>query len=276
MKTYIENHKIFGKLLFAENGDIKLGIALEFGIRIPFLSYKGSENLFFEQPKQMTDLSTELGWRVYGGHRLWIAPESEKNYCPENAPISYQVFEDKIVLSQQNDEWLKVKKSIEISFEQDNVVKLVHKIENTDNITRRFSPWSITSMAGGGVEYVALHYRENGYDPLHRISMWDYTSLGDDRVEYSRELIKLSHRPNSKKYKIGVGHPNGPVKYVNKGVIFEKIYDVFKDKEYPDGNVSFETFLCDHMVEVESLSPLYDVQPNQTVCHTEKWRLEKE
>ena len=46
--------------------------------------------------------------------------------------------------------------------------------------------------------------------------------------------------------------------------------------QYPDNNVSFETFMCDHMVEVESLSPLYEVAPNQTVSHTELWRLTKE
>ena len=103
--------------------------------------------------------------------------------------------------------------------------------------------------------------------------MWFYTDLGDKRAEYSPGLIKLSHRPYPTKYKIGVGHPKGSIKYVNYGVQFEKIFDIFEDEEYPDGNVSYETFMCDHMVEIESLSPLFDVAPNQTVSHTELWRL---
>ena len=276
MKTYIENHSIFGKMLFAENGDIKLGIPLDFGIRISYLSYKNSKNLFFEQPKDMTDLATEEGWRVYGGHRLWLAPESEKDYNPDNSPISYEVLDDKIILYQENDELLKVKKSIEISFADDSTVRVKNNLENTDNKTRTFSVWAVTSMDGGGTEYIPLKYGERSYSPLTNVSMWYYTVLGDERAEYTPELIKLTNRPYPTKYKIGVGHPNGTIKYVNHGVCFEKIFDIFKDKQYPDSNVSFETFMCDHMVEVETLSPLKEVAPNQTVSHTELWRLSKE
>ncbi len=275
MNTYFIDYRHFGKCLFVESGNITLGIPLEFGIRIIYLSYQGGDNLFFEQPKDMKELSTDEGWRVFGGHRLWVAPESPKNYKPELQPITYELKDNTIILTQNNDDWLNVQKSLEITFEGDNLVKLNHVIKNTDTKTKTFSPWSISSMAGGGVEYIPLKYRDNGYNPLHRFSTWDYTSLGDDRAEYSRELIKLSHRANSKKYKIGVGHPNGPVKYVNKGVVFEIIYDVFNDKVYPDGDVSFETFMCDYMVEIESLSPLYEVKPNESVCHQEKWLLSK-
>jgi hypothetical protein len=276
MKTYIGNHAVFGKMLFAENGDIKLGIPLDFGIRISYLTYKDSKNLFFEQPKDMTDLATEEGWRVYGGHRLWLAPESEKDYNPDNLPISYEIFDDKIVLYQENDEVLKVKKSIEISFVDDNVVKVKNNLQNTDKEARTFSVWGVTSMDGGGTEYIPLKYGTMSYSPLTNVSMWYYTVLGDERAEYTPEMIKLTNRPYPTKYKIGVGHPNGTVKYVNHGVCFEKIFDIFRDKQYPDSNVSFETFMCDHMVEVESLSPLYEVAPNQTVSHTELWRLNKE
>lgn len=273
MKTYIENHDIFGEMLFAENGDIKLGIPLGFGIRISYLSYKASKNLFFEQPKEMTDLASEDGWRVYGGHRVWLAPESEKDYNPDNLPISYEIADDRIILYQREDECLRVKKCVEISFEADNTVKVVNKLQNTDGKTRSFSVWGVTSMAGGGIEYIPLKYGELNYSPLNHISTWFYTDLGDKRAEYYPELIKLSHRPYPTKYKIGVGHPNGSIKYVNHGVCFEKIFDIYKDKQYPDNNVSFETFMCDYMVEVESLSPLFEVAPNQTVSHTELWRL---
>ena len=53
---YLENYKHFGNCLFIENGDVKLAVPLSFGIRIVYLSYKGSENLFFEQPSEMKDL----------------------------------------------------------------------------------------------------------------------------------------------------------------------------------------------------------------------------
>lgn len=276
MKTYVESYADFGKMLFVESGDIKLGISLDFGIRISYLSYKASENLFFEQPKDMTELASDEGWRVRGGHRVWLAPESERDYYPDNLPISYEISNEKITVYQPEDEYLKVKKRIEISFDSDNTVRVVNKLQNTDIVCRRFSVWAVTSMAGGGTEYIPLKYGNMSYSPVSRVSMWFYTDLGDKRAEYTPGLIKLSHAPYPTRYKIGVGHPNGSVKYVNRGVTFEKIFDVFEQREYPDGNVSFETFMCDHMVEVESLSPLFDVAPNGTVSHTELWRLSEQ
>ncbi len=275
MKTYIESHKDFGKCLCIENKDIKIKVPLDYGIRIAYLSYKDSENLFFVHPSDMTDLSTDEGWRVLGGHRVWIAPESPKNYMPETQPIFYEVKDDKVILTQNEDTWLEVIKSVEIEFVNDNCVQVTNVIKNVSDKTRQFSVWGVTTMAGGGIEYIPLKYRDDGYDPLHRISMWDYTSLGDERVKYERELITLTHKPTSKKYKIGVGHPAGPVKYINKGVVFEKIYDIKETSKYPDGDVSFETFMCDYMLEVESLSPLYTVNKNESVKHVEKWLLTK-
>ena len=277
MKTYIENYKHFGELLFVEKGDIKLGIPLSFGIRILFLSYKNSENLLFEQPQDDTFLVDESGWRIYGGHRYWIAPESDDDYALENMPISYKIDGEKIILTQNEDLKLKVIKSIEISFDGENRVKLLHKMKSTMQKPRKFSSWAITSLDGGGTQYIPIEYNKQQYFPLTRISMWYYTNLGDKRAEYFENYIKLSHGENDgKRFKIGVSHPNGPINYINHGVVFEKIYQIFKDKEYPDGNSSYETYMCDFMTEVESLSPLSVVDYLQTTSFEEIWQLSKE
>ena len=275
MKTYIEKHSIFGDTLFAQSGKIKIGIPLEFGIRISHLSYEEGENLFFEQPNSMTELSTPDGWRVRGGHRLWIAPESTDVYYPDNEPVSYEIKNEEIIITQKNDPWLNIEKSMIISFISEDSLKVVHKIKNTSAKTRRCSLWGVSSMAPDGTEYISLEVRDGGYDPFHKISMWDYTSLGDERVTYERELITLKHRSTGKKYKIGVSHPKDCVKYINKGIVFEKRYNIEREKQYPDGDVSFETFMCDHMVEVESLSPLYDIKAGESASHTEIWNLHK-
>ena len=279
MKTYIKEYKNLGDLLFIENGDIVLGVPINLGIRISYLSYKGSENLFFEQPCEMTEeLSTEEGWRVYGGHRLWLAPESDLSYYPDNNPINYEIFEDKIVLSQSTDPWLNVKKEIEISFNNDNEVILNHKVTNESCETKKFAPWSITSMAGNGVQYIPLRdvQEKEVFQPKYHLSMWHYTNLGDKRIEYLENGLKITHGKGKSEFKIGVGHPDKYVSYTNKGVVFEKVLNVDINAIYPDGNVSYETYMCDHMIELETLSPLKTVAPNETVYHTETWRLRKE
>ena len=97
--------------------------------------------------------------------------------------------------------------------------------------------------------------------------------MGDERATYEKEQIVIRHLPIDKRYKIGVGHPAGPVRYVNRGVAFEKSYELKQDVVYPDGDVSFETFFCRHMAEVESLSPLCTVAPGESVEHQETWKL---
>lgn len=273
MNTYINNHSIFGKVLFAEYGKIKMGIPLNFGIRIAYLSYKDSGNLFFEQPKKMTELSTPQGWRVRGGHRLWLAPEGEDVYYPDNEPVSYEITGDSVCVYQKTDPWLNINKTMKISFLSDDKIEIIHKVKNLSEKGRKCSLWSITSMAPYGIEYIPLHHRDGGFDPLHCITMWDYTSLGDKRACYRRDSITLTHTPTGEKYKIGVGHPSGPVSYENKGVLFEKSFEIYPEKEYPDGNVSFETFMCDHMVEIESLSPYVTLKKGEEAEHREIWTL---
>ncbi len=276
MKTYIKNHSLFGETLFAKNGDIVIGIPLDHGIRISYLSYNGSDNLFFEQPKDMTDLTTPNGWRVYGGHRLWTAPECKEIYYPDNEPISYELLDRTIIIRQNADPWKKVEKTMEISFVSDDSITINHIVKNIDTEAQNFSIWPVTSIAPGGTEFIPLKYAESGSVPVNKITTWFYTSLGDERATYKRESITLRHQATGTRYKIGVAHPSGPISYTNKGVVFEKIYDIFSDKEYPDGNVSYETYMCDYMVELESLSPLYTVKTGESVSFKETWKLKKE
>ena len=266
-------HPAFGRSLFADNGIVALVIPLEYGIRVAHFSFIGEENVFYEQPIDMKELTTEDGWRLRGGHRLWLAPEHEDTYCPDNAPITYDVREDAILLTQEIDARLGVIKSLRISFLEDASVRVTHRVENRNpqSITR--SLWAISVMAPGGVEEIPLGSREGGMSHWHRVSWWDHTCLGDERATYEKEKIVIRHLPIDKRYKIGVGHPAGAVRYCNRGVIFEKRYDFKETALYPDGDVSFETFFCRHMAEIESLSPLYTVAPSESAEHTETWKL---
>lgn len=275
MNIAVKEHPLFGRSLSADNGCVEVIIPLEFGLRIGHFSLIGEHNVFFEQPRDMTDLSTPDGWRVQCGHRLWLAPESEKVYCPDNAPIHYEVVGERIVLTQQEDPWLHVVKRMEITFDRGASLQIKHSIRNTSDEDITCSLWAISSMAPGGVEELSFALRDGGYDHWHRISMWDYTSLGDERAEYRRDGIRLTHVPMEQKYKIGVGHPDGPVRYTNKGVTFVKHFDVKPEMTYPDANVSFETFMCKHMVEIESLSPLATAKPGEWLSHSERWELVK-
>ena len=268
MNHYIKSHAIHGNCLFADNGIIEVGIPLNFGLRIAHFSFVGEKNVFFEQPNDMTIFTTDEGWRIRGGHRLWLAPETPKTYCPDNEPIDYSIEDDAIVITQKEDPWLHIIKSFKLTFEGSRL-SVTHKIVNLGEEALSCSLWAISVMAAGGTEYINFERRDGGMDHWHRISMWDYTSLGDPRATYTRDEIQIKHLPLDTKYKIGVGHPYGPVRYENGDIIFIKHFDVQKDKLYPDANVSYETFFSKYMVEMESLSPLAEISKGESMEHTE-------
>ena len=275
MNYAITAHSIWGRTLFVDNGAVCLGIPLDFGIRISYLTYKGSENLFFEQPNDMTDITTPDGWRVRGGHRLWTAPESEKVYYPDNDPIAYEIKGETLILKQKADPWLNVEKCMEITFAGENEVEILHRITNVSDKDMTFAVWPVTSVAPGGKEYIPLNKEQKGMFPTNTISAWSFTNIGDERVKFSKDAIEITHTPLEENFKIGVGHPAGYITYTNKGVVFEKILDIKKDAQYTDGNVSYETYMCKHMLELETLSPLGTAVPGGSLEHKEHWKLTK-
>lgn len=273
MNTTIKNHPAYGRCLYADNGVLEIGIPLDFGLRVGHLSFVGGDNVFYVQPATTSKFCTEKGWRIRGGHRFWLAPESEKNYYPDNEPIEYEIKGESIVLTQNKDEWLGVIKSITLTFD-DNRIHVKHEVLNLNDNPIKCSLWGISAMKEGGVEYIKLNRREGGYDPLHAIAIWDYASLGDKRATYEREQIILRNLPSDEKYKIGVRHPVLPIRYELENLTFLKYFNVQEDKEYPDFGVSYETYLSD-MTEIESLSPLVELKRGESAKHEEVWALVK-
>ena len=272
MNIQIREHKHYGKMLFADNGILEIGIPLEFGIRIGHFSFLGGENIMFEQPNDMTQFSTADGWRIHCGHRLWIAPETTDDYYPDNDPIEYAVEGDALILTQREDPRLHVQKTFVIRFDKDRLC-VTHRIKNLADETLHCSLWPISTLAAGGVEYIDLPTRTGEFSHWTRISAWDYTDLGDSRASYSKEQIRIRQAVADSPYKIGVGHPLSPVRYEKGDIVFKKHFDIQRDMLYPDANVSFETYVSSHMLEMESLSPLVSLEKNEEAEHTEIWEL---
>jgi len=60
---------------------------------------------------------------------------------------------------------------------------------------------------------------------------------------------------------------------VRDGHLFVKTFRHIPGATYPDFGSSFEAFADGHMLELESLSPLTQVEPGEMVEHTECWSL---
>ncbi len=111
--------------------------------------------------------------------------------------------------------------------------------------------------------------------PNRMISLWPYTKLNDHRVHWGEKYIMLDQDRNANQaFKIGLPNKDGWAAYANNGHLFVKRFQHVDGVEYPDfGYSSFETYTCDYMTEIESLSPLFELEPDCSIEHKEIWNL---
>jgi hypothetical protein len=272
----IEPYKHFGRCLFVSNGVVEFTAALEFGIRILRFSLCGEGNLFYEQDADADYLCTPGGWRVYGGHRLAFAPESDKTYWPDTEGVHHEILPNGIRLDQREDRYLHIEKSIIIQFtENPHELSITHKVRNTGSDAIAGAPWAITAVAPPGTLSVPFPPPPgNGLcaAPNRFISLWNNTSLADKRLSFMDDSIEIRHLPVDDYFKIGLRSAGGSVKYQSgERQIFTKTVDTNSVVIYPDNNINVEVFACKYMMEIETLGPLGTIQPGEERVHRETW-----
>jgi hypothetical protein len=270
-----KKYKHFGRCLFASNGELIFAAALDFGIRILYFAKTGGANLFYEQPEDAVYLSTKEGWRVYGGHRLAFAPESDKVYWPDNVPVRFTVLEDGVLLEQEQDPWLSVEKTVELRFTAKPAeLSVLHRIRNTGKTALRGAPWAITAVrAGGTMTAPFAPSPEFTERPSRFVSLWNTTSLADERLRFEKDSIGLKQIPIDDYFKMGVFCGEGLMRYRVEEQEFQKRFEVNEPLIYPDNNVNVEFFACRYMMELETLAPLNDIQPGAVCEHREVWSI---
>ena len=98
--------------------------------------------------------------------------------------------------------------------------------------------------------------------------------MGDRRVAWGKDLITLRQdKRNTQKFKVGTENRRGWAAYACHGCLFVKRFPFIEGAVYPDGGMNFETFTNNLFLEMESLSPLREMQPGETAEHEETWEI---
>lgn len=276
VKVIRNQYKGWENCIEISNGIVDLIATTDVGPRIIRFGFIGKENEFCEVESQIgTTGGSE--WNIFGGHRLWHSPEHKpRSYEPDNLKIDYWEKENGIVLSQLVEPWTQIKKEIEVTLSQNKAkVILLHRLINKGAWPIKLSAWALTVMAPGGKEIIPQVTRDTGLLPNRMISLWPYTKLNDHRVHWGEKYIALMHDSDTKEpFKIGMPNEDGWAAYVNHGHLFIKQFKHVNGALYPDfGASSFETYTCDFMTEIETLSPLVELEPEESVEHMETWNL---
>lgn len=259
------------------NGIIEMVIPLQIGIRIMRFAFSGGTNMFAEFADDMGKTGGDV-WRLYGGHRLWHAPETrERTYSLDNAPIRLTREGDTVTLHQAPDH-AGIEKSIAITLSADSAqATLLHTLTNRGVWAVRCASWSLNVMAPGGTAIIPLPSRGNHETdllPNTRLTLWSYTDMADPRWTWGRDYVLLRQDAHAAiPQKIGLMNPHGWAGYWNEGQLFVARAAVQPDAEYPDHGSSHEFFTNFAMLEVETLAPMVTLEVGASVQHTETWQL---
>ncbi len=266
------------------NGTIDLIAVADVGPRILWFGFTGGENEFHvsDSTKGKTG---GLSWVAYGGHRLWVAPESRlRTYFPDNFPVSVDTRNNILHLTApvesrpDVDGSTGVQKEMVVAMDDTgSSVTVTHRITNQNVWDIELALWALTFMKAGGkliVPNPSYGPHPENLLPVRTISVWKYTEMGDSQFDWGNRYIVLSQdRTRTRPNKFGVANIEGWAAYQNGDRLFVKYHEHIDGATYPDLGCSLEAFTNNEIVEFETLGPMIELAPGETGVHVERWKL---
>ena len=264
------------------NAQSELIVSLDVGPRILSYTTEGSANVLGHLPEEL-GASGEPEFRVRGGHRLWVAPETEISYAPDNGPVNFDFREPNALFVETpvSAPW-GIRKSMALSLAAEgSAVRIDHALTNEGAAPVTVASWALTVMAPGGLEIIPQPpLGEHGKGPKGREFLpervmvpWSFTDFSDPRWKFGRRFFTLRPVAGMPATKLGLAHLEPWVAYLLPDALFVKTLAFEPGATYPDFGCNLETFTKDTFLEIESLSPLKTLAPGNTVGHSETWHL---
>ncbi|MFA4944254.1 MAG: hypothetical protein WC789_06085 [Lentisphaeria bacterium] len=257
------------------SGAFKLAITTQVGPRIIGGWLKGGENLFRVMPDAPVE-NCDTGFKLYGGHRLWHAPEAmPRSYAPDNAPVTVRETCDGVEFSSGVEPLTGIEKSIIIEPLGNERFRVAHRLVNRNAWEVELAPWALSVMAPGGMAVIPQK-RSRGpaadrFTSDRSLVAWSYTDLNDPRLTLGKDYIFLRQDAKAKEAcKIGFNAESGWVAYVNAGTALVKCFETF-DAQYPDNGCNVESYSCKEFCEIETLAPMHTLEPGEAAEHIEYW-----
>lgn len=263
-----------------ENGALRIDYLRQGGLRLVGLTLgESGSNLLVELP--------DVGWqtpngyyRLFGGHRLWVAPESQGiTYLPEPEEIHEERIPGGVRLAQATDERSGLQKIMEVSLAPGKAAFTIrHSLVNQGEKKIRAAAWAISQFRLGGIAAVpqpATWADEAGLLPNRSLALWPYTRLNDPRLCWMEHYLMIRTQRIEQPCKVGYTHPVGWIAYLLDGVLIRKQVVIQAEWQYPDMNSALEIYVNHRFIELESLSPLVVLKPGERIFHEERWSLEE-
>ena len=259
-----------------ENKAVEVIVTGDVGPRVISLAPAGGHNMF----KQFSDMMGQTGgdeWKIYGGHRLWHAPEAKpRTYWPDNSPVTIKQIKNGLQTIQETEPDTGIQKQMDIVLDGRNAHAVVtHRLTNRGLWAVTLAPWALSVMSPGGraiIPQAPYMSHDDTLLPARPVVLWPYTDMSDSRWTWGRKFIQLRQDAKARlPQKVGIGLTDGWAAYYLRKQVFLKRFKHDQKAAYPDFGCSFETFTNADMLEVETLGPVVTLEPRASVRHVEHW-----
>lgn len=272
------NYKGWQNSIRLFNEKVDLVVTTDVGPRIIRFGFVGGAN-FMKEYTPMLGQTGGAEWKIYGGHRLWHAPEEKpRTYIPDNAPIAWKDMHGFIRFTQETEPLTHIQKEIDVTLDPHEAhATIVHRLYNHGLWAVELSVWSPTVTAEGGRGILPLPPRgthQGSLLPVNTLTMWAYTDMADPRWTWGTRYILLQQDVNAKAaQKVGALVPDGWLGAVNHNNLFVKKIPYTPGAVYNDMGCNAEFFTDADMLEVESMGAVVKIEPGGFAEHVEEWYL---
>ena len=263
------------------NKQIELIITADVGPRVIRFGFIGAENEFKQFSEQLGRTGDDT-WLIYGGHRLWHAPEDmTRTYYPDNQRVKVKEIKNGLRVIQDTEPTTGLQKVIELRIDTGSAkVSINHKLINHNLWPVNTAVWALSVMAPGGTAVLPLPARgphSENFLPTSRLSIWPYTDFSDPRWNFGKKYILLTQdKYKSTPQKLGLLAPDGWLAYARADHLFTKKMSYQENASYPDLGCNLEVYTDGEILELETLGPLQNVEPGGAIEHHEEWKLYKD
>lgn len=262
--------------------DASLIAATSVGPRILGLLGPNGENALAELPDLTLPCPGSDPCHLYGGHRLWAAPEDPRvTYRPEDAAVEVEEVADGLRLTGPVDAVAQTQRDITIQALGPRRFSLAHRVVNRAEHTQGLAPWAITMFPVGGRAWLPLltePFDEGGFQAQRNIVLWPYSRLADPRLSVSESMIEVrtdSAEPTGPddRVKVGTSSRRGWIAHWRDGTLLVKRSFHEEQLPYADMGASAQVYAGADFVELETLGSLGDVSPGEAAIHVEEWEV---
>lgn len=257
-------------------GQAEMVVVTEVGPRILSLSAGGGPNLLFVDEETAGRGQGDEAWHVYGGHRMWVAPETESTYAPDNAHCEVEVSDGRLTAIAPVALQTKLQKRLTITAQGDRFV-VEQAVRNTGSMLYTGAVWALTCVEPKGA--IVFPWGRGGNWDLKKIVYWNrWIGHGSDvnsrQWQPGPDLFRVV--PTGEEGKVGTHSPEGWVALCRQDATFVKSYTWLPDVRYPDEDCSLQVYTCPRFIELETLGPLAVFYPGEEVVHREIWAVTAE